>query len=162
MASAALAAPSAPKTAELKLYRFSVAQYQEMFAKGILTTRDRVELIEGYLTEKPKINPPHAQSVRRTSIALARHLPAGWITQVQLPITLSESEPQPDFSIVRGGEDQYSDRHPGPADTALVIEVSDSTLADDRGIMRQLYARDKIPTYWIVNIPDNQLEVYTK
>jgi Uma2 family endonuclease len=52
-------------------------------------------------------------------------------------------------------------RKPGPQDIALVIEVADSTLRRDRTLKRRLYAAAGIPVYWIVNLVDKQLEVYS-
>jgi Uma2 family endonuclease len=52
-------------------------------------------------------------------------------------------------------------RHPAPQDTGLVVEVSDSTLQDDRTLKARLYARSAIPVYWIINLIAGQVEVYT-
>src|SRR5262249_2133679 len=70
------------------------------------------------------------------------------------------SEPEPDISVVRGSIDDYTDHHPGPADVALVVEVTRTTAAKDRKLAR-VYAAGGIPTYWIVNVPKRQLEVYS-
>src|SRR5262249_30190275 len=90
-----------------------------------------------------------------------RILPPGWDLRVQSAITLKESEPEPDFAVVRGDESAYLARHPGPADIGLVIEVSDSTLDGDRADKGRIYARAGIASYWIVNLIDRQVEVYT-
>jgi Uma2 family endonuclease len=63
--------------------------------------------------------------------------------------------------IVRGETRQYRDRHPGPQDVALVVEVADTTLQRDRTLKKRLYATARIPMYWIVNLLENQIEVYT-
>ncbi|MEK6323440.1 MAG: Uma2 family endonuclease [Acidobacteriota bacterium] len=78
----------------------------------------------------------------------------------QEPITLSDCEPEPDVMIVRGETRQYRDRHPGPEDVALIVEVADSTLERDRGVKRKVYARAGIPVYWIINLLESVLEVY--
>ena len=62
---------------------------------------------------------------------------------------------------MRGTRRSYGNHHPAPADLALVIEVSDSSLADDRGFKKGIYAEAGIAVYWIVNLVDNQVEVYT-
>src|SRR5437016_4994181 len=90
-----------------------------------------------------------------------RVLPAGWDLRVQSAITLTESEPEPDFAIVRGDESAYLTRHPTTADIGLVVEVSDSTLPGDRDDKGRIYARAGIPCYWIVNLVDRQVEVHT-
>jgi hypothetical protein len=77
-----------------------------------------------------------------------------------MALTLSDSEPEPDLTIVRESPDGYMSRHPGAAEVGLVIEVADTTLAGDRIDKGRIYARSAIPVYWIVNIPDHWIEVY--
>jgi Uma2 family endonuclease len=71
-------------------------------------------------------------------------------------------EPEPDISIVRGANTDYRKRIPGPADVAMLVEVSESTLGLEQGLKLAAYARDGIPVYWIVNLVDRQVEVYTR
>src|SRR5262249_46760367 len=66
-----------------------------------------------------------------------------------------------DCAIVRGNARTYLTRHPGPADIGLVIEVADTTLAGDRADKCRIYARAGLACYWIVNLNDRQVEVYT-
>jgi Uma2 family endonuclease len=42
-----------------------------------------------------------------------------------------------------------------------LIEVSDTSLPWDRREKLSAYARAGVPTYWIVNLIDRQLEVFT-
>jgi Putative restriction endonuclease len=42
---------------------------------------------------------------------------------------------------------------------AVLVEVSDSTLSQDRGKKLSVYAKGGIPVYWIVNLIDRQVEV---
>ena len=72
-----------------------------------------------------------------------------------------ENLPQPDVMLVAGPEKVYVD-HPRPADVYLLVEVSDSTLTKDRTIKLPLYAAHGIPELWIVNLVDQQIEVYTE
>jgi len=88
-------------------------------------------------------------------------VPAEWYIDTQAPITTADSEPEPDVVVVRGDTRQYLDRHPGPQDLALVIEVADTTSLRDQTIERRLYARAGIPVYWIANLPESKFEVYT-
>lgn len=143
------------------LWRLSVEQYHEMIRAGILTEDDPVELLEGWLAYKMPKNPPHRIATRKTFQALADVLPAGWYVDSQEPITLEDSEPEPDVCIIRGNTEDYTDRNPPGEDVVLVIEVADSTLERDRGTKRRIYARAGIPAYWIVNLIDFCLEVYT-
>ena len=63
--------------------------------------------------------------------------------------------------MVRGDSDDYTDHHPGPEDVALIVEVAESSLSRDRGEKRDNYGRAGIPVYWIVNLVNRQLEVYS-
>jgi Uma2 family endonuclease len=144
------------------IWRLSVDQYHAMIHAGILTDDDPVELLEGWLVAKIPKNPPHRAVTRLIRQVLERLVPAEWYVDSQEPITTDDSEPEPDVVVVRGETRHYLDRHPGPNDVGLVIEVADTTLQRDRGFKKRLYARAGIPVYWIVNLSDNQCEVYTE
>ena len=140
--------------------RFSVAEYHRLIELGILTEDDNLELLEGYLVHKMSRNPPHDAAIQKGTKKWLRLLPTGWDLRVQSAISLIDSEPEPDFAIVRGDETAYLTRHPIAADIGLVVEVSDSTLPGDRDDKGRIYARASIASYWIVNINDRQVEVY--
>ncbi len=78
----------------------------------------------------------------------------------QEPITLAESEPEPDAVVVRGNSDDFGERHPGPGDVAMVAEVTDSSLPRDRVFKKRIYAAAGIAVYWVVNLVDREIEVY--
>lgn len=143
------------------LWRLSVAQYHEMIRAGILTEDDPIELLEGLLIHKMPKNPPHRIATHLTSEALRAVVPEGWYVDSQEPITLEDSEPEPDICVIRGQTRDYADHNPFAQDLALVIEVADSTLERDRESKRRIYARAGIPIYWIVNLVDFCVEVYT-
>lgn len=151
---ASLAVPDSP------IWRLSIAQYHQMVQSGILTDDDPVELLEGWLVTKMPKNPPHRLATQLLREALAQLAPAGWYVDAQEPITTADSEPEPDVVIVRGDRRLYRDRHPGPAEIALVVEVADSTLQRDRTTKQRLYAAAGIVAYWIVNLVEGQVEVY--
>lgn len=142
--------------------RFSVPEYHQLIEIGMLTEDDNLELLEGYLVHKMSRNPPRDASLQKISKKLYRLLPAGWDVRIQSAVTLPESEPEPDVAVVRGDENTYVHRHPGPADIGLLIEVSDATLAADRIDKGRIYARADITCYWIVNLVNRQVEVYTQ
>lgn len=146
---------------EAPVYRFSVEDYHRLGETGILTPADRVELLEGWIVPKTVHNPPHDTALSLVIGQLRPLLPDGWYDRLQMPITTSESEPEPDIAIVRGSPRDYSDRHPAPAEVGLLIEVADSTLGLDRGTKARLYARAGIEEYWIVNVVDRQVEVHS-
>ncbi|HVA48180.1 MAG TPA: Uma2 family endonuclease [Pirellulales bacterium] len=140
--------------------RFSVASYQCMIAAGALTSEDRVELLEHYVVLKMPHKPPHDSTIQRMLRPLLRSLPAGWDLRVQSAITLSDSEPEPDFAIVRGSSADYEGHHPFAADVGLLIEVADTSLARDQHDKARIYANANVPVYWVVNLVDRRIEVY--
>jgi Uma2 family endonuclease len=144
------------------LWRWTVDQYHNMIRAGILTDDDPVELLEGLLVTKMPKNPPHSFVTQYLCDCLARLLLAGWFINVQEPITMDGSEPEPDLFVVRGQRRDFMDHQPGPADVGLAVEVADRTLARDRGMKKRVYARAGIAVYWIVNLVDRQIEVYTE
>lgn len=143
------------------LRRFTVGEYHEMIRTGVLKEGDPVELLEGFLVNKMPQNSPHGGCVKALVRRLIPVLPAGWELSVQSPVTLADGEPEPDGAVVRTDSDRYFTRHPGPADFGIAIEVADTSVAEDRADMGRIYARAGIPVYWIVNIPERQIEVYT-
>ncbi len=153
--------PQSTGTGRRPLYRFSVEQYEKMVALGILKSGERAELLEGLVVRKMTQHPPHATSVEYTTEALRLILPDGWRLRDQKPIRLSKSEPEPDVVVARGPLSLYERRHPGPADIALIVEVAESSLEEDRTDRARLYAEACIPVYWIVNLVEAQVEVYT-
>jgi Uma2 family endonuclease len=150
------AVPDAP------IYRLSVAQYHAMADHGILNEDDPVELLEGWLVRKMTKHPPHSLTTLLVRRALERLLADRWYVNAQEPITLSDSEPEPDVLVARGRPLDFRHRHPGPEEVVLVVEVADASLAQDRGPKKRTYARAGIPVYWIANLPERRFEVYTE
>jgi Uma2 family endonuclease len=140
----------------------TVDQYHDMISQGLLTPEDRIELLEGDLVEKMSKNPPHSFVTEATRAALERLVPSAWYARAQEPITLSESEPEPDIALIRGDRRDYVTRHPGPAEVALVVEVCDSSIERDRIIKKRIYARAAIPEYWIVDVNLRTVDVYSR
>jgi Uma2 family endonuclease len=155
------AAPVTPAPPPEPVRRFTVDEYHRMIHLGILKEDDPVELLEGWIVAKMPRNPPHDVAVALTQTALSAAVPQAWICRGQSAVTTTDSEPEPDIAVVRGPIRRYVANHPGPADTGLVVEVADSTLTRDRTLKARLYARAAIPIYWIVNIPNRQIEVYS-
>jgi Uma2 family endonuclease len=146
----------------LPVRRFTVDEYHHMIQAGVLGDDDDVELLEGWIVPKMPRNPAHDAVVSILLVdVLPRRIPGGWFCRGQSAITTSDSEPEPDVALVRGSTRDYLARHPSPADMALVIEVSDTSLSRDRSHKSAIYASAAVPVYWIINLVDNQVEVYT-
>ena len=145
------------------LRRFTVAEYHAMLKAGVLAEGEPVELLNGYLVTKMSRGPLHDNAVAILSRRLTRSLPDGWMVRGQSGATLTDlSEPEPDVLVARGVEGTFFTRHPGPADAALIVEVADSSLRRDRREKLPIYAAAGVPVYWIVNVPDRHVEVYTR
>jgi Uma2 family endonuclease len=144
----------------MAITRYSVDDYEEMIRLGVLKKSDRVVLIRGEIVPKMAIGPKHGGCLKRLNLLIVRRSAGRAIVGIQDPIRLPDSEPEPDVSVLRPRADFYTSGHPQPADIFLLIEVSDSTLDEDRNIMLPLYAEAGIGEYWIVNLPDECLEVY--
>jgi Uma2 family endonuclease len=145
-----------------EVYRINVDEYERL-ADAAALDDDRVELIDGYLVRKMTVKPPHAWAVEVGHARLGRLLPPGWFIREEKPVRIPQfDEPEPDLSMIRGQVDDYRDRHPESADIALLVEVSDTTLPRDRGEKWAAYARGRIPVYWIINLVDRQVEVYSR
>jgi len=144
------------------LRQFTVDEYHRLIETGILVEGEPIELLEGMLVRKMTRNPPHDTAMGKLEDQLLMRLPTGWLRRCQCAITLPTSEPEPDVTIARGNRNTYRQRHPGPLDIGLVAEVSDSSLDLDQGLKLRIYAEARIAVYWIVNIPDDRIEVYTQ
>ncbi|HEY7311695.1 MAG TPA: Uma2 family endonuclease [Gemmataceae bacterium] len=141
--------------------RFTVDEYHRMMHNGILAAGDPCELLDGWIVPKMTRSPLHGLALGFAEDEIERRLPTGWFRRSQSAVTTTESEPEPDLAVVRGRRRDYNTQHPTPANTGLVVEIADSSLAQDRGVKGPLYARAAIPVYWIVNLVDRTLEVYT-
>ncbi len=153
--------PDAAPWVPPRLYRISVEQYEAMAASGAIPESHRVHLINGLMVQKMTQNPPHMVADDLCGQELARVLP-GWYIRAAKPIRLpaQASEPEPDRSVVRGTIRDYEGRTPGPADIVLVVEVSDSSLAEDRKLAAEVYGPAGIPAYWIVDLVHRRVEVH--
>jgi Uma2 family endonuclease len=142
---------------------FNVTEYYRMTEAGVLSEEDRVELIEGEVIKMSPIGSRHAACVRRLNTLLNRQVSQIAIVSVQSPIRLSDySEPEPDIALLRPRNDFYSQAHPTADDVLLIIEVADTSVEYDRSVKLPLYARAGIPEAWLVNLPKDVIEVYTK
>lgn len=142
---------------------FTVHEYYQMAQAGILNEDDRVELIEGEIIEMAAIGSRHAACVDRLTQLFVVHVAGQAIVRIQNPIHLSErSEPQPDLALLRPRLDFYAAGHPGPQDVLLVVEVADTSIGFDREIKIPLYASAGIPEAWLVNLPEDRIDMYRR
>ncbi len=154
----------APTTVEsgppFDTYRFTVSEYRRLTETGILSSTQRLELLEGWIVPKMNHDPPHSVTVKLVESQLQSYLAESWFTRTQDAVTAGNSEPEPDIAIVRGTIRDFTSRHPAGRDTALIVEVADTSLRKDRYKCR-VYAAAEFPVYWIVNLADRCVEVYS-
>jgi len=144
-------------------YRLTVDQYHRMGEVGILGPDDRVELLEGMLVVKMGKNPGHILATDLFEDLLHRLVPAGYFTSMSNPVCIAvrNSEPEPDAQVVRGNLRDYTGRRRGPQDSALVVEVADSSYAQDRRLKLALYAAARVPIYFLLDLNGRRLEVFS-
>ncbi len=133
-------------------------EYDPLVALGAFQD-ERIELLEGALVAMSPIAAPHSSTVQRLNRLLVLALEGRAAVRCQSSFAALEfSEPEPDFAVVPPGD--YDLDHPGEA--YLIVEVAESSLAMDRGKKLRLYASCAIPEYWVVNLPERCIEVYTQ
>ena len=138
--------------------RWTRKEYDRLIEIGFFDEDEPVELVGGQLIVAEPKGTGHSVALQLAAEALRRAFGAGWTVRVQDPIAPDdESEPEPDLAVVPGSPREYLATH--PSRPALVLEVSDSSLAFDRRDKGSLYARAQILDYWIVNLVDRVLEV---
>lgn len=140
--------------------RYTVAEYDDMIAKGILGEDDRVELIRGEIVSKMPICDPHIDCMDRLIRLLVPVLLQRVAVTFQNPIHLADSEPEPDVVLKPLPDAKSRYTKPDPSDVFLIIEIADSSLDNDRNVKGPLYAENGIVEYWIVNLVDDCLEVH--
>jgi Uma2 family endonuclease len=143
-------------------HRLDVDAYYKMAEAGILTREDRVELIDGEIIDMNPIGSPHAAVTNRLARLLNRTVAdATALVSVQSPLRLDDfNEPEPDLMLLRPRADDYRANHPGAADVLVLVEISDSSLAYDRGAKLALYTQFGVPEVWIVEIAGSAVEIY--
>jgi Uma2 family endonuclease len=147
------------------LYQFTVERYERMTAAGILTEDDRVELLNGLVVTKMTRGQPHTAALSDTRDTLLPLIPPGWHLQTEAPVRIPNfDEPEPDIAVVQGKARDYValNRPPFASELTLVIEIAESSLARDRSDKWAAYSSAGIPVYWIVNLIDDQIEVYSE
>ena len=139
--------------------RWTRLEYERLVCLGAFGPGDHIELVAGTLLVREPQNSPHITAIRLAEEALRAAFGAGWDVRTQGPIALDEeSEPEPDVAVVSGSIRDYAAAH--PSQPVLLVEVADSSLAYDRREKAGLYARARVPEYWIVNLIDRAVEVH--
>lgn len=142
-------------------YRFTREEYFAMAEAGVLGPDDSVELIDGQIVEMSPENSPHRVAIMKASRTFMLALEGkGYALQTQSTLPLDERNvPEPDLAVLRGTPDDVLEGEPP---VVLVVEVADASLDQDRTVKQALYAQNAIPEYWIVNLRERTVEVYSE
>lgn len=140
-------------------HKWTRAEVRRFYETGALSPDDRLELLFGELVTKMGMNEPHAGVLLLLDAMLRTIFGVGFVLRVQLPFVAGdESEPEPDVAVVAGNLRDAFAQHPTQA--ALIVEVSDATLAFDLGAKASLYAQAGIEDYWVIDINNRLLYVH--
>jgi Uma2 family endonuclease len=143
-------------------YLFNVDEFYRMIDLDIFPDEARVGLWEGRVYEEMGKNHPHSFSWARLNATLLPMLPPGWSLWTECSIAISpDKAPMPDLLVLRGDLESYRHRRPVAGDVGLLVELADSSLKIDTGAKLKAYARAGIPAYWVFNLRDDVIYVYT-
>src|SRR5262249_39774070 len=141
---------------------FSVAEFQQICGAGIFPPDSRFELIHGEIIEMPRPTRRHGGRVNKLNRVFTSKLGESVIVCIQNEMFVNEMwEPRPDVVICKPLPELFGPFEPDPGDVLLLVEISDTNIRYDRRIKAPLYAQGGIPEYWILNIPDDVVEVRT-
>ena len=150
--------PGAPP--EARRHRFSVPEYLVMVESGVFGPDDRLELVDGEVVDKVGVGSQHAAVVARLTRVLVRAAGDALVVFPQNPLVLSASVPEPDVTLLRGRDDDYSGDLPRVPDALLVVEVGDTSALADRRSKVPRYAADGVGEVWLVNLVAGVVERY--
>ena len=139
--------------------KWTVSEYHQLVNSGALDSKP-VELLHGEIVQMPPEGPLHSNRICQSAETLRQSVTTDYRVRETHPITLEQSEPEPDIALVRNQD--YDERHPSAQDTALVIEFAQSSLEKDLEEKRLTYAQANISEYWVVNLRDRHVIIFTK
>jgi Uma2 family endonuclease len=146
--------------ARIPMWPLTVDDFERMVDAGILAEDDRVELLNGQLSEMSPQGPRHAGILQALAATFIRAIdPAAAGVRVQLPLRLAPlSEPEPDIAVVAPGANTRE--HPTAA--MLVIEIAVTSLRVNQGTKAEIYAAAGIPEYWVIDVPGRTVRIYQR
>lgn len=144
------------KNIQSMIAKISLKDYHKLGELGFLS--EKMELIEGVIFNKMPKSPKHTflvNSIAKILISIFNE--KDFYVQIEQPISIQDSEPEPDISVIEGNQKDYSNNHPTSA--RLVVEISLTTYELD--FRKQfVYAKANIPEYWLFNLNNFEVEVY--
>jgi Uma2 family endonuclease len=140
-----------------RVSRLSVEEYHRL--DEFNENGRRTELIRGFIIEKMPKSPLHCAIAKRLYDTITPMLPAGFLVRHEAPLTLQDSEPEPDISVVRGKPEDFLQAHPGTAELVIEVAVSSPRLDRENAL---LYCQAAVKEYWIVLALERKVEIYNQ
>lgn len=141
------------------LIKWSVEDYHQMIEAGILS-KYQCELLAGEIVQMSLEMPIHYNMAKRGVKYLEQLLAQQAEIRFNGPITLPDSEPEPDIAIVQLPNNKYDIHHPYPEEIFWLIEVANTSFKKDLELKSLIYAKALIPEYWIINLKTKRLIVF--
>ena len=145
----------------LTTYKWSIEEWHELVNSGLLEGKP-VEFLAGEIIEVSPEGVEHSYTNDTVVNYLRDILSNLAYVKESHPITLDNSEPEPDIAIVRLPATIYRTHHPYPQDIYWLIEISNRTLKTDLNQKKIIYARNGIPEYWVIDLVNKKLIVHTQ
>ena len=140
---------------------YTVSAYFDLVAGGEIGDEDRTELLDGIVISAPPQGPLHAAILMGAEEVVRSAIGDRASIRVQMPFLAgARSVPEPDLAVVPGRPLDYVLDHPTQA--LLVVEIADSSLPFERLTKSRIYAGAGVPEYWIVNLREGCVEVFTR
>jgi Uma2 family endonuclease len=142
-------------------FKWSVKDWHELIESGVLEGKP-VQLIEGEIVGMSPEGVMHSHTNRSVADYLKQLLAGIAYVSESHPITLIDSEPEPDVAIVELPENIYEEHHPYPKNIYWLIEISQKTLKFDLERKSRIYASNEIPEYWVIDLINRKIIVHTQ
>jgi Uma2 family endonuclease len=140
-----------------RLHRMTVDDYHRAGKTGVLS--DDVELLRGIVVTKMPKSPEHELVANKTGEILSKMVPEEFKIRREGPLTLRDSEPEPDISVVRGGWEDWADAHPSTAMLVIEVAVTSEEMDENKA---DIYAEASVAEYWLIRVHSRVVEVFTK
>ncbi|WP_164929236.1 Uma2 family endonuclease [Gloeobacter violaceus] len=142
---------------------FTANEYHRMAEVGILHPAERVEFINGRIFSMSPKGPVHTEIVNNLESCFQGLFEGRARLRREQPVELGElGQPEPDMAVLRLSPRRYVTNHPKPENIRFVVEVADTTLTYDLTIKNETHSRSGIKEYWVVDINNRRVFVFTR